>query len=224
MRGAILGSGATHALLAAFLLVVRPPVHVVVPGPDVVQVALVDPLATIAPAPPPAEVAKLEPKETVKPEEDTGIKLEKDRLKKKREEKKEEKKEEPPRPEPAPAAAPALPVERVGTAGLRGDLSVDRGGFEFTYYLVLVRNRIAANWTPPAGLSTGGNPVRAVVYFRVGRGGDVSAVQLETGSSVEFFDRSAMRAVLLSDPLPPLPLGFPGGELGVHFGFEWEAP
>jgi hypothetical protein len=29
---------------------------------------------------------------------------------------------------------------------------------------------------------------------------------------------------VLSDPLPPLPLGFPGSELGVHFGFDWEAP
>ena len=24
--------------------------------------------------------------------------------------------------------------------------------------------------------------------------------------------------------LPPLPLGYAGSELGVHFGFEWESP
>jgi hypothetical protein len=24
--------------------------------------------------------------------------------------------------------------------------------------------------------------------------------------------------------MPPLPAGFPGGDLGVHFGFEWESP
>jgi UDP-2,3-diacylglucosamine pyrophosphatase LpxH len=38
----------------------------------------------------------------------------------------------------------------------------------------------------------------------------------------ECFDRSALRAVTISDPLPPLPDGFGGSELGVHFGFDWE--
>jgi TonB family protein len=63
-----------------------------------------------------------------------------------------------------------------------------------------------------------------VVYFRVGRGGEISAMRLETPSGQEVFDRSTMRAVTLSDPLPPLPLGFSAGELGIHFGFEWESP
>jgi hypothetical protein len=41
---------------------------------------------------------------------------------------------------------------------------------------------------------------------------------------MEFFDHSALRAVMVSDPLPPLPLGFTGEDLGVHFGFEYAAP
>ena len=53
--------------------------------------------------------------------------------------------------------------------------------------------------------------------------GAVSAVRLENGSGSEFFDRAGVRAVMVSQ-LPPLPLGFGGGNLGVHFGFEWEAP
>jgi TonB family protein len=66
--------------------------------------------------------------------------------------------------------------------------------------------------------------VRTVIYFRIGRSGELEASSLETASGIEFFDRSAQRAVTLSDPLPPLPLGFAGGTLGVHFGFEWETP
>jgi TonB family protein len=66
--------------------------------------------------------------------------------------------------------------------------------------------------------------VRAVVYFRVGRGGEISGLRIETPSGQELFDGSSLRAVTLSDPLPPLPLGFPGGDLGIHFGFEWESP
>jgi hypothetical protein len=33
-----------------------------------------------------------------------------------------------------------------------------------------------------------------------------------------------VRAVTISVPLPPLPLGYAGSDLGVHFGFEYAAP
>lgn len=196
---------------------VRPTSQWVVPGPDVVQVALVEPSQTVSrptvPAPRPEA-----PKETPRPVEDDGVRLERPRPRP------ESPRETPTRsPEPA-AAATTLPATRVGAAGLQGDLTADAGNFEFTYYLVLIRNRIASNWQPPAGISTGGNRVRAVVYFRVGRSGDLGGVRVETASGVEFFDRSTLRAVTLSDPMPPLPLGYVGKELGIHFGFDWESP
>ncbi len=109
-------------------------------------------------------------------------------------------------------------------AGLSGDVAVDAGNFEFTYYLLLVRNRVSENWSPPAGLALHGQPVRAIVYFRIGRDGEVTGAALETASGAEFFDRSALRAVQLSTPMPPLPLGYEGADLGVHFGFEYAAP
>lgn len=217
MRGAILGSGAVHLLLLVVLFYVRTAASLVIPGPDVVQVALIDPAALTPATPPKVEAPPPEPILTdVKPAEDTGVKLQPAPPKKKKEEK--------PRDEVAPVEMPALPSAVVGSAGLKGDLAVDSRDFEFTYYLVLVRNRIAANWSPPAGLATGGRRVRAVVGFRIDRSGTLSAVRMDEASGMEFFDRSALRAVVLSDPLPPLPLGFTAGELGVHFGFEWEAP
>jgi TonB family protein len=215
MRGSVWGSGLVHLLIVAVLFVVRRPVSLVVPGPDVIQVALLDPSAAITPPPPPEPVAP-EPA-SVTPVEEEGVKIETPKPTK------------PPKPQPSPAphtraAASTLPSAQVGPAGLKGDVNVDTGDFEFTYYLVLIRNRIAGNWSPPSGISTGGNPVRAVVYFRIGRGGELSDIRIETASGVEFFDHSALRAVTISDPMPPLPLGFTGGELGVHFGFDWEAP
>ena len=222
MRGSVTFSGAVHLAVLIAVCIVRPPASFVVPGPDVVQVALVDPSAVLQATPPtpkPPQVKAPEPKkEMIQPEEAKGVKLEPPKPPKKRE---PPKKQAPP---PSPAQAPTLPSAQVGPSGLRGDVGVDAADFEFTYYLVLVRNKIAGNWAPPAGLSTGGNPVRAVVYFRVGRGGEISAMRLETASGQDVFDRSAVRAVTLSDPLPPLPLGFAGGELGIHFGFEWESP
>jgi TonB family protein len=218
MRGAIVGSGVVHVLILVALFWVRTATSLVIPGPETVQVALVDPAALTPTAPPKVESPPPEPILTeVKPAEDTGVKLQPEPPKKKKVEKPRE--ESPPTPESA-----ALPSAPVGSAGLRGDVAVDARDFEFTYYLVLVRNRIAANWTPPAGLATGGRRVRAVVAFRIGRGGGVTTVRMEEVSGMEFFDRSALRAVVLSDPLPPLPLGFPASELGVHFGFDWEAP
>jgi TonB family protein len=207
-----------HLAILVALFWVRTATSLVIPGPETVQVALVDPAALTPTAPPKVESPPPEPTLTeVKPAEDTGVKLQPEPRKKKKAEKPRE--ETVPTPE-----SPALPSAPVGSAGLRGDVAVDARDFEFTYYLVLVRNRIAANWTPPAGLATGGRRVRAVVAFRIGRGGGVTTVRMEEVSGMEFFDRSALRAVVLSDPLPPLPLGFTASELGVHFGFDWEAP
>jgi TonB family protein len=137
---------------------------------------------------------------------------------------KPQKQKPPDRPvETPPASAAALPYAPAGSTGLQGQISLDARDFEFTYYLLLVRNRIAQNWTPPTGLA-GGNPVQTVIQFRIGRGGELAGVRVETGSGIEFFDRSALRAVMLSDPLPPLPLGYSGSDLGVHFGFRYAAP
>jgi len=214
VRGSVFGSGLVHVLVVAVLFIVRRPVSLVVPGPDVIQVALLDPSAAITP-PAPVETPEPEPA-TVAPVEEEGVKIETPKPTPAK-----------PRSTPPPKArqnpAATLPSEQVGPAGLKGDVNVDTGDFEFTYYLVLIRNRIAGNWSPPAGMSTG-DKVRAVVYFRVGRSGELSDIRIESASGVEFFDHSALRAVTISDPMPPLPLGFASGELGVHFGFDWEAP
>lgn len=218
MRGSVMGSGLAHGAVLAALFALQASSPLVVPGPEVVQVALVDPTSTtVAVQPPPP---KPEPEQSPAPEvrasEDVGVKLTPPKPPKRTKPKQEERGPETP--------APALPYASVGNAGLKGQISVDAGDFEFTYYLVLVRNRVAQNWMPPAGLVSAGQPVHAVVYFTIGRGGEVSAVRVESSSGVEFFDGSALRAVTISDPLPPLPLGFSGSSLGVHFGFEYAGP
>jgi protein TonB len=152
----------------------------------------------------------------VKPTDETGVKLVPPKPRKKAIEK--------PKSEEPAAPAAALPYAATGPPGLKGQVAVEGANFEFTYYLLLVRNRVASGWTPPTGLVTGGQPVRAVVFFRVARDGSVSDIRLESASGVEFFDRSTLRAVTLSAPLPPLPLGYGGSELGIHFGFEYATP
>ncbi len=98
-----------------------------------------------------------------------------------------------------------------GTAGVRVDED-----FKFGYYLELIKERISNAWSPPP---VGGKTV-ATVYFRITRNGDVSDLKLEQSSGSEMFDKSALRAVSEVAPLPPLPAGFKGKWLGVHFEFE----
>ncbi len=220
MRTALAGSAGVHVAFVAALVLLQMRAPKLIVGPESIQVALLDmpssrvPVA--APAPTPAKAVK--PPE-IKPEEGTGVKIEPTRPRV------TPKQQPPPQAAPTPPAAPlALPQSPMGSPGLSGDATVDASNFEFSYYLVLVRNRIAANWSPPAGMVSSGTPVRSVVYFRIERDGSLSTVRMESTSAAEFFDRSSLRAVQLSNPMPPLPEGFKGGSLGVHFGFEYTAP
>ncbi len=225
MRSALTGSLLVHGVVLAALMIVRAPMPIVIPGPESVQVALLDASAMAA-------IAASAPAPAAPPAEDEGVRLDEPKPKPDAESKPERKPEpasERPKP-PTPAAnkptAPSaatttLPMASIGGPGMRGSVSVDARDFEFAYYLRLVRDQIARNWNPPAGLGAGGKPVQAVVYFRIARGGQVSSVRVEESSGIDFFDQSASRAVRISDPLPPLPLGFPAGDLGVHFGFEY---
>ena len=95
------------------------------------------------------------------------------------------------------------------------------GDFRFAYYLAALRNKIGQRWVPPPGMNVRGQPVRTVLYFRIGRDGQVSLAQVETSSGFAFYDQTALRALLSATPLPPLPTGFTDSYLGVHFGFEF---
>lgn len=215
MRGSFLTSLGVHLMVVLALFLLHGPRPMIVPGPEVVQVSLVSPELDSAPVPPaPVKIEAPRHPPTIAPEPGEGVKL----VQPTRPPKPNPKPE--PEPPKQPELAPALPWARVGPPGLSGQVQVDAKDFEFTYYLMLVRNRVAQNWAPPAGLGTGAG-IQAVAYFRIQRDGTVQALSLETGSGLEYFDRSVLRAVALSDPLPPLPLGFTGSSLGVHFGFSW---
>jgi TonB family protein len=93
------------------------------------------------------------------------------------------------------------------------------GDFRFAYYLAALRNKIGSRWVPPQGMDSG--QIRAVVYFRIGRDGQVSMTEIEKSSGYAYFDQTALRALLSATPLPPLPAGYTDPYLGVHFGFEF---
>lgn len=223
MRGTLAGSAAVHVVLLALLMLVRTSGTVVVPGPDVVQVALLG-----EPPPPPAPAPVVRPTDTVVPDESDGVRIQKDRPKPKPEVKQQPKPKEPPPPDARPArdevpptTAPrsrvVLPYAPVG-GGMAGQVAVDESNFEFAYYLQMVRTQVARNWTPPAGSTPG---ARVVVRFRIARSGAITGLRLDTGSGNSLLDQSALRALVVTQQLPPLPLGYAGSDLGIQFGFEY---
>lgn len=242
-RGSLAASLALHVVLIAILFAGAPGPSRRLPKNAKVYTVSIASLPRAASGPAPALETKGQPprpttvRQRKPPEEDKKPKV---NLEKPKRKPKEEPKPEPPPTvksqepatkavEPAPVGTPAG-AERAGGPGLgvpSGGSGIGLSGagtdtdFPFTYYLVAVRNKIAAYWAPPSGVSAGGAALRATLYFRILRGGAVTDLQVEQTSGVGFYDQSAARAVQAAMPLPPLPEEFPDEYLGVHFDFQY---
>jgi protein TonB len=128
--------------------------------------------------------------------------------------------EHPAPPPPAPAsAAPAattgisvadVPVGGAGVTGIEG------GDFPYTIYIENMKRLVGTKWFRP---QAGTGPV-ATVYFVVERDGAIRDAKVETPSGNGTFDRAALRAILESSPLPPLPFAYNGTYIGVHLTFK----
>ena len=122
----------------------------------------------------------------------------------------------PPPPAPAPAAtstAPAAPVVAPGTSGVAG---VEGGDFPYTVYLTNMNRLIGTHWFRPQ--ITG--DVTTTISFTINRDGNITDASIERPSGNGTADRAALRAVLESSPLPPLPFGYNGTYLKVHLIFK----
>jgi len=125
----------------------------------------------------------------------------------------------------AQPAAPAAPAsERPGTGGPVGTggsvgvggATFDQPDFNYSYYVERMLVTIGMNWFKPAESV----PISPMIRFRIERDGTISDPQVERSSGLPFVDRAALRAVVASSPLPPLPQEFGGRYLGVHLIFE----
>jgi TonB family protein len=127
----------------------------------------------------------------------------------------------PTTPAPAPATstigkpgigAPAadVPVGGSGVTGIEGD-------FRDAAYIERMRALIGTHWLRPATVTPG---TVTTIYFVIDRDGKIRDVAAEKPSGNGTFDRNALRAVLESSPLPPLPWSYPGLFVGVHLTFK----
>jgi TonB family protein len=112
------------------------------------------------------------------------------------------------------AGGTALPG--LGLGGAAGGSPFDQD-FEYAYYVQQMLTRIHQRWQRTAVRGT----AVVVVRFTIARDGRVLDAAVETSSGVSILDRSSLRAVMLADPMPPLPNSYPRDQVGVHLRFTY---
>jgi len=165
------------------------------------------------PAPEDIEIPKF--KEAVKPEKAVGVakRIQKETL------------ETPENAVPfGLGGKPSMTYSQVVNAAGEGGLSFGEGGDfgeRYGWYVAAVRNRVSGNWL----LSTISPNIltapRVYLIFEILRDGSVTNVQLTQSSGIPEVDRSALRAVLASNPLVPLPPDYAGNRVKVEFYFDF---
>jgi TonB family protein len=101
----------------------------------------------------------------------------------------------------------------LGTTAFGSEVGgLDNPDFTYAYYLDRLLSLIDAQWARPAM----GSGVKAVIFFRIGRDGKMTELQVEQSSGYNSFDLAALRAVQNAAPFPPLPRAYKHEDLGVH--------
>ncbi|HKA25698.1 MAG TPA: hypothetical protein VKF80_12025, partial [Candidatus Eisenbacteria bacterium] len=137
---ALAGSALAHAGVLVALFAVFPSAQARIP--QTMDVHLLSPSSAprpepVAPPPTPEPSAQLQPEKTPNRPTDEVVKIPKT------------KNTTTPRPKQKEAVENSTGPASVGAAGLSAEVGVDDANFEFTYYLIALRNRVGQNWTAP---------------------------------------------------------------------------
>lgn len=118
---------------------------------------------------------------------------------------------------------PTMTYAQISNAAGDGGLSFGEGKFgeRYSLYVAGVRNRISSNWL----LSTVSSGIvaapRVYIEFDILKDGTVNSPEITQSSGIPEVDRSALRAVLASNPLAPLPADYAGNKVSVKFYFDF---
>jgi TonB family protein len=108
-----------------------------------------------------------------------------------------------------------------GPGGSGLGLRIGGKGGKYSYYVDAVLTKISSNWANPFA----GSGVRfsSTVYFVIRKDGKITSVKVEKSSGNELFDRSAERAVILTQNVPALAGEFANQDsLKLHLEFEYK--
>jgi colicin import membrane protein len=92
-------------------------------------------------------------------------------------------------------------------------------GMQFQIYHAALRSRIKKNWFLPEGLLKK-TDISADILVRIAQNGRIEETRFERKSGNETFDQEVVRTLKKSEPLPPLPEGYPRNSYDVVLTFH----
>ncbi len=102
------------------------------------------------------------------------------------------------------------------------ELLSDPNGIDFKPYLIQVLAAVKRNWFAVMPESARfGRRGQVRIQFAINRDGDVPKLVIANSSGFEAFDRAAVAGVSASNPFPPLPREFQGGQVRLQFTFSY---
>jgi TonB family protein len=122
------------------------------------------------------------------------------------------------------SGAPTMTYTQVVTPGGPGGLSVGEGnsfGLRYAWYVAAMRSRISASWLLSLISPSIVSAPRVYITFEILRDGTITGVEMTQSSGIPEVDRSALRAILASNPLPALPSDYAGTSVKVEFYFDF---
>jgi TonB family protein len=117
---------------------------------------------------------------------------------------------------------PAMTYSQFVASGAgEGGLNLGEFGDRYGWYVGAVRNRVSSNWLLSMVSPNLMTAPRVYVTFSILRSGTIDDVKIVQSSGIPEVDRSALRAVLASNPFGPLPADYSGDKVAVEFYFDF---
>lgn len=87
-------------------------------------------------------------------------------------------------------------------------------------YQAEIAYQVQKNWVFSELMSSGRTDLEAILGFKIRPNGEISDIWFDQRSGNTYLDESAYRAIVKSNPLPPLPAGLFNGDytVGIRFG------
>jgi TonB family protein len=95
-------------------------------------------------------------------------------------------------------------------------------GVDFRPYLIRVLSSVKRNWLAVVPESARlGRRGRVVIQFAIAKDGTVPKLVIALPSGAEALDRAAVAGISASNPFPPLPAEFKGGQIRLQLNFSY---
>jgi protein TonB len=118
---------------------------------------------------------------------------------------------------------PALSYGQFATGAGAAGIGFGDGAFgdRYGWYVDVITRRISQNWLQSLVDSRIRTAPRVYLNFEILRNGAIENIELQQSSGIPSLDRSAERAIRVSNPLPALPSDYRGSRVKVNFYFEY---